>query len=144
MDGTIPTMLCSPPACLRERHQQGVALLTLALITVTLSSACGPGAPESRCGIAGEAGLLNENINNPYPSAHQLREDPQSVTGCRVSLAPGSVPAGDNGSVDLERFNRRDGFSPAGGLWLQPGEALSAASLPPLAAPEQSLRSDAA
>jgi len=93
--------------------------------------------------IAGEAGLLNANSANPFPSAHLLTESENSRTGCRVQIQQETIPVGTSGTLDLVRFNRRDGFSPAGSLWAQVGEALDGSSLPPLADPQQSLAADA-
>ena len=107
-------------------------------------SGCSPAPPASPCLIGDDIGLIDGSRVNPFPSAHLLRVDDDSATGCRVDLRPDSIPVGDSDPTDLARFNRRDGFSPSGGLWIQLGVAIDGSSLPPLADPQQSLTSDAA
>lgn len=123
---------------------QRPSLLRLSALTasVLLAAACGPEAPDSPCLIGGEAGFLAQGTANPFPSMHLVAADPSTETGCRVQLAQDTIPVGDSSPLDLQRFNRRDGFSPAGGLWVQLGEAIDPASLPPISDLSRSLAAE--
>ena len=126
-----------------ERQRGTILSLSVLLLTVTTLS-CDSARLTSPCLLEGDGGLLDGSHENPFPSAHLLVHDESSATGCRVQLRQETVPVGDSAPLDLARFNRRDGFSPAGSLWVQVSEALDSSSLPPLADPEQALAPGAA
>jgi len=130
-------MHCSP--CPSQRMLR--ALLPLA--AVLLTGACTPAVPDSPCLLSGEAGFLTAAPGNPFPSMHLVARDESSATGCRVQLRQDTIPVGSGGALDLQRFNRRDGFSPAGTLWVRLEEALEQDSLPPLSDLGRSLGEDA-
>ena len=125
-----------------ERQRRIILGLSVLLLTVTTLS-CDSARPTSPCLLEDDGGLLDGSQENPFPSAHLLVNDESSATGCRVQLRQETIPVGDSNSLDLARFNRRDGFSPAGSLWVQLSEALDSSSLPSLGDPEQSLTLDA-
>ncbi len=79
-------------------------------------------------------GLLGDDPVYPYPSIHLMREDEASATGHRVHFQAGMLPESEGGtSLDLERMNLRDGFSPANTSVLRwPDADIDRACLPPL------------
>lgn len=95
--------------------------------------------PEA-CAIEGAAGLIDGRSYNPWPSMH-------SMTGgetCHVAVQDGFLAvAADGRAWDTTRFDRRDGFSPVGTVWMQLGVALDASTLPPLDDSDRSLAPDA-
>lgn len=81
------------------------------------------------CALGEAPSLLDGSRTNPWPSMHVVADRGE---GCRLDLQLGDVPAGDGDPLDVTALRRRDGFSPAGTIWLNPGAALNPASLPPL------------
>ncbi len=119
--------------------------ITTVLFSVALlASGCGPATPESPCLLDGEPGWLDSSSANPFPSMHLVAPDEGTTTGCRVQYRQDTIPVGSSNPLDLTRYNRRDGFSPAGSTWIRLGEALDPSSLPPLSDPGSSLAEEAA
>lgn len=59
-------------------------------------------------------GIIDDSILFPFPSVHLMREDAATATGLRVAIPEGLLPVSecpDCRPMDVERFNRRDGFS---------------------------------
>ncbi len=77
-------------------------------------------------------GLLGDDPLQPYPSIHVLATDDTSATGYRLNFEDGQLPQSAGGtSLDLDRLNRRDGFSPVNtAVLLWPDAEIDAASLP--------------
>lgn len=98
--------------------------------TIELSSPLAPG-----CESVGHECLL------PFPSDALTVEDDSSVTGRRVAFAGGTLPVNAEGTtIDVERFNRNDGFSPgSAALVLLPGIDVEGSNLPPVTDIAQSI-----
>ena len=79
-------------------------------------------------------GLLGDDPVYPYPSIHLMAEDGASATGYRVDFEDGMLPQSvDGSSLDLERMNLRDGFSPANTSVVRWADAdIDPGCLPPL------------
>ncbi len=107
-------------------------------------AACDPALPEpvdpGPCGIGRSPGLVDGRPTNPFPSMHLVADVGE---GCRLVLEPADVPVGEGDPLDVAAVDRRDGFSPAGTIWLDPGAALDPSVLPPLSDPDRSLAADA-
>ena len=111
---------------------------------ILLSAGCEVEAPPltdpGPCALETSPGLVDGRRTNPFPSMHLMAEE---EGGCRLALTESDVPVGEGDPLDVTAMNRRDGFSPAGTIWLDPGVALDPSSLPPLADPARSLADDA-
>lgn len=59
-------------------------------------------------------GLLGTTLFFPFPSVHLMRQDPDSATEWRLNIPADLLPIAEEGTpIDVARFNRLDGFSPA-------------------------------
>ncbi len=112
--------------------------LTILLFALLVACDAGPIDPvdPGPCALSAEPGLIDASRTNPFPSMHLMAD---AGAGCRLDLQAADVPVGDGDPMEVRGMNRRDGFSPAGTLWLSPGVALDPASLPPLSDPARSL-----
>ena len=97
-----------------------------------LLAGCPPeGDPPDPCEIHGIAGPIDGRVANPWPSYALMVEDPSSPTGCRMAIPEDALPVGlDARPLDVGRFGDRDGFSPAGSLWVALHEALDTSTFP--------------
>ena len=83
-----------------------------ALVVVTLV-ACGGGGDKG-LDTPDECNPLGSRCMTPWPSAAFEKDDAASATGRRIALPPGALPTNIDGiPIDVEPYNRHDGFSPA-------------------------------
>lgn len=112
---------------------------------LALLSAC-PAPQPAACGIGGLPSPAGGHVLDPFPSMHLMAPvdgaDSADASACRVALDSATLPVGDSRPLDVARFNRRDGFSPAGTLVWQPGVEVDGGNLPPLHDPGASLSPD--
>jgi hypothetical protein len=129
------------------RHQvwqPAIAMRTLHLPLLLLAAALAgcPTPTPGPCDIGGEPGLTGAGPFDPFPSMHLVQADPEApedLAACRLTLPEGSPPVGEGDAMDVARFNRRDGFSPAGTIVWKPGVPLDDSNLPSLADPGASV-----
>lgn len=120
----------------------------LPLVLLSLLLACPSGPPAEPvdlgpCAIAGEPGLVDGSVVNPFPSAH-VAAAAETATACRVAIPEGALPVGvDSDPMDVARFARRDGFSPGQTSWWWPQVPIDASTLPGWQDQTASLAADA-
>jgi hypothetical protein len=119
--------------------------LPVLVAALTLLPACPPVPdPPGPCEIHGAPGLVDGRVANPWPSYALMRADEAMSTGCRLAMPDDALPLGiDAHPLDLRRFDDRDGFSPAGSLWLQLHQTIDPTALPGPQDPAASLSSPA-
>ncbi len=111
------------------------------LLLVPLLAACPVSIEDpGPCALGRTAGLIDGRVTNPFPSNHLVQE---RDGGCFLALESGDVPVGDGDPLSVDALNHRDGFSPAGTIWIDPGADIDASSLPSQSAPAGSLAEDA-
>lgn len=102
---------------------QGRRRVSLAqtLMAAGLGAAVASCAPQpALVDVGGQPGLVDGRLDNPFPSAHLLTTDATTPTGVRLRIEPNDLPVPIDGTpMPVDRFVRRDGFSPAGSLVLR-------------------------
>ncbi len=117
-------------------------LLLLSAVLVACPTEPGPVVDPGPCSIAGEPGLVDGSLVNPFPSAH-VSAPAETPTGCRIAIPEGALPVGvDSDPIEVGRFDRRDGFSPGQTSWWWPQAPIDPATLPSWQDPAGSLAPD--
>lgn len=121
------------PPCAAPTDNRGAAKALAILLMIPLAG-CGTAPladgvnPDPRCHPLAPAATT---CALPFPSSFYLNRDAAAATGWRVALPADALPKNPRGEpLEVARFNRLDGFSPATQILADLGARIDPASLP--------------